>query len=118
MTWILVALVGFAAGVVSGLFGVGGAIVVIPGLMMLAGLDQLTANGTSLTALLLPVGILGALEYYRRGQVNLAYAAIMAVGLLIGSLLGAKLAGALSEAALRRAFGGFLLLVSVKFLLW
>jgi len=118
MTSILVALVGFAAGVVSGLFGVGGAIVVIPGLMMVAGLDQLTANGTSLAALLLPVGILGALEYYRRGQVNVAYAAIIAVGLFVGPLLGAKLAGALPAVALRRAFGGFLLLVSVKFLLW
>ena len=118
MTWLPVALIGFVGGVVSGLFGLGGATVIVPGLVLLTGLDQLTANGTSLAALLLPVGILGALEYYRRGQVNVAYAAIIAVGLLVGSLLGAKLAGALSEAALRRAFGGFLLLVSVKFLLW
>ncbi len=118
MTWVLVALIGFVAGVVSGLFGVGGAIVVIPGLMLLAGLDQLTANGTSLAALLLPVGILGALEYHRRGQMNITYAAILAVGLLVGPLLGAKLAGTLPAVALRRAFGGFLLLVSVKFLLW
>src|SRR2546421_4560515 len=102
MTWVLVALIGFVAGVVSGLFGVGGAIVVIPGLMLLAGLDQLTANGTSLAALLLPVGILCALGYYKRGQGNLAYAAILSGGLLVGPLLRAKLAGALSEGALRR----------------
>src|SRR3989441_11096477 len=117
MTWVLVALIGFAGGVVSGLFGVGGAIVIVPGLVLLTGLDQLTANGTSLAALLLPVGILGALEYYRRGQVNVAYAAILAVGLLVGPLLGAKLAGALSEAALRRGFGGFPPLAWAKILL-
>src|SRR2546421_877 len=69
MTWVLVALLGLVAGVVSGLFGIGGAIVIIPGLVLLAKLPQHTANGTSLAALLLPVGILGVLEYNRRGQV-------------------------------------------------
>src|SRR2546426_597599 len=84
MTWVLVALLGLVAGVVSGLFGIGGAIVIIPGLVLLAKLPQHTANGTSLAALLLPVGILGVLEYNRRGQVNFGYAAIIAAGLLIG----------------------------------
>lgn len=117
MTWILVTVIGLFAGVVSGLFGVGGAIVIIPGLVLLAHLNQHTANGTSLAALLLPVGLLGALEYYKRGQVNIPYAALLAVGLLIGAFLGAKLAGSLSDVMLRRAFGAFLLLVSAKFLL-
>jgi len=117
MTWVLVALIGLVAGVVSGLFGVGGAIVIIPGLVLVAKLPQHTANGTSLAALLLPVGLLGALEYYRRGQVNVPYAAIIAAGLFFGALLGAKLAGPLSDAALRRAFGGFLMIVAVRLLL-
>ncbi len=116
MTWILVALLGLVAGVVSGLFGVGGAIVIIPGLVLLAKLPQHTAHGTSLAALLLPVGILGALEYYKRGQVNIAYAAVVAVGLLIGAYFGAKLAGTMSDVMLRRAFGVFLLIVSVRLL--
>lgn len=116
MTWALVALLGLVAGVVSGLFGVGGAIVIIPGLVLIAKLPQHTAHGTSLAALLLPVGLLGALEYYRRGQVNLAYAAVVAVGLLIGAYFGARLAGTMSDVMLRKAFGGFLLLVSVKLL--
>jgi len=116
MTWILVALLGLVAGVVSGLFGVGGAIVIIPGLVLLAKLPQHTAHGTSLAALLLPVGLLGALEYYKRGQVNVAFAAVVAVGLLIGAYFGARLAGAMSEAMLRKAFGIFLLVVSVKLL--
>lgn len=116
MTWALVALLGLVAGVVSGLFGVGGAIVIIPGLVLIAKLPQHTAHGTSLAALLLPVGLLGALEYYKRGQVNIAYAAVVAVGLLIGAYFGARLAGTMSDVMLRKAFGVFLLLVSIKLL--
>src|SRR6059058_1133937 len=117
MTWALVALIGLAAGVVSGLFGVGGAIVIIPGLVLVAKLPQHTANGTSLAALLLPVGLLGAMEYYRRGQVNVPYAAIIAAGLFFGALLGAKLARSVSDVALRRAFGVFLMIVAVRLLI-
>src|SRR5256884_8594555 len=112
MTWVLVAMIGLVAGVVSGLFGVGGAIVIIPGLVLAAKLPQHTANGTSLAALLLPVGLLGAVEYYRRGEVNVPYAAIIAAGLFFGALLGAKLAGSVSDVALRRAFGVFLMIVA------
>src|SRR5207249_6934735 len=117
MTWALVAMIGLIAGVVSGLFGVGGAIVIIPGLVLVAKLPQHTANGTSLAALLLPVGLLGAMEYYRRGQVNVPYAAIIAAGLFFGALLGAKLAGSVSDVALRRAVGVFLLIVAVRLLI-
>src|SRR2546423_1759512 len=117
MTWVLVAMFGLVAGAVSGLFGVGGAIVIIPGLVLVAKLPQHTANGTSLAALLLPVGLLGAIEYYRRGQVNVPYAAIISVGLFFGALLGAKLAGTLADATLRRAFGVFLMIVAVPVLI-
>ena len=116
MSYVLVAVLGLAAGVVSGLFGVGGAIVVVPGLVLLAKLPQHMANGTSLAALLLPVGLLGFLQYYKRGQVSLPYAAIVAVGLFVGALVGAKLAGSFPDASLRRAFGAFLLLVAGKLL--
>ena len=118
MTWVLVAAIGFAAGIVSGLFGVGGAIVIIPGLVLLLGMSQHAANGTSLAALLLPVGLLGTLEYYRRGEVNVPYAVVIAAGLLLGALIGARLAGLLSDLTLRRAFGAFLLLVAVRLLAW
>lgn len=117
MTWFLVSLLGLAAGVISGLFGVGGAIVIIPGLVLIAKLPQHTAHGTSLAALLLPVGLLGALEYYKRGQVNIAYAAVIAVGLLIGAYFGARFAASISDVMLRKAFGAFLLLISAKLLL-
>ncbi len=116
MTWVLVAAIGLVAGVVSGLFGIGGAVLIVPALVLLVKLSQHAAQGTSLAALLLPVGLLGALDYYRRGQVNVPYAAIIAVGLFVGALLGAKLAGGIPDAALRRAFGAFLLLVAAKLL--
>jgi len=117
MTWVLVALLGLFAGVISGLFGVGGAIVIIPGLVLIAKLPQHTAHGTSLAALLLPVGLLGAMEYYKRGQVNIAYAAVVAVGLLIGAYFGARLAASMSDVMLKKAFGVCLLRISVKLLL-
>ena len=116
MTWALVALIGLVGGVVSGLFGVGGAIVIVPALILLVKVPPHTASGTSLASLLLPVGLLGALEYYRRGQVNIPYAIILAAGLFIGAYVGAHVAGAVSDVALKRAFGGLLLLVAGKLL--
>jgi uncharacterized membrane protein YfcA len=117
MTWLLVSLLGLLAGVVSGLFGVGGAVVIIPGLVLIAKLPQHTAHGTSLAALLLPVGLLGVLEYAKRDQVHWVYAGVVAAGLLIGAYFGARLAGSLNDVMLRKAFGVFLLLVSAKLLL-
>jgi uncharacterized membrane protein YfcA len=117
MTWALVSVLGLFAGVISGLFGVGGAIVIIPGLVLIAKLPQHAAHGTSLAALLLPVGLLGVIEYAKRQQVNWPYAAVVAVGLLIGAYFGARLAGSISDVMLRKAFGAFLLLVSAKLLL-
>lgn len=116
MIWIWVGLLGLAGGVVAGLFGVGGAIIIVPGLVLLANLPQHAAHGTSLAALLLPVGLLGVLEYHRRGQVNVPYALVIAAGLFVGAFFGAKLAGTLPEEMLRRVFGGFLLLVSLRLL--
>lgn len=119
MVWFLVAVLGLGAGVVSGLFGVGGAVVIIPGLVLLAKLPQHTAHGTSLAALAVPIGIIiGTLEYHKRGQVNLGLAAVVAVGLIIGAYFGARLAGGMSDVMLRKAFGAFLLVVSVRMLVW
>lgn len=116
MNYVFVGVLGLATGVVSGLFGIGGGVIIVPALVLLLRLDQHTATGTSLGALLLPVGLLGVLEYHRRGQVNVPYAALLAVGLLVGALVGAKVAGDLSGVMLRRGFGVLLLLVSVKLL--
>jgi len=116
MTWVWVSVLGLLAGVVSGLFGVGGAVVIIPGLVLIAKMPQHTAHGTSLAALLLPVGLLGVLEYSKRGQVNWAYAGVVAAGLLIGAYCGARLAGQIPDDTLRKVFGCFLLVIPVKLL--
>ncbi len=114
MTWVLVSLLGLCAGVISGLFGVGGAVVIIPGLVLIAKLPQHTAHGTSLAALLLPVGLLGVLEYSKRQQVHWAYAAVVAVGLLIGAYFGARLAGSISDVTLRKGFSEAALVVGLS----
>ncbi|HEY6809230.1 MAG TPA: sulfite exporter TauE/SafE family protein [Gemmatimonadales bacterium] len=116
MTTVWVGLIGLVAGIVSGFFGVGGAVVIIPGLVLLAKMDQHTANGTSLASLLLPVGLLGALQYYKQGKVNIPFAALLAAGLFLGAYFGARWAGSVPDAVLRRAFGAMLLLLSVKLL--
>jgi len=116
MTWTLVSVLGLLAGVVSGLFGVGGAVVIIPGLVFITKMPQHTAHGTSLAALLLPVGLLGVMQYAKRQQVDWGYAAVVAVGLLIGAYFGARLAGSVPDDTLRKAFGGFLLIVAAKLL--
>ncbi|MDO8501371.1 MAG: sulfite exporter TauE/SafE family protein [Gemmatimonadaceae bacterium] len=106
--------IGFLAGILSGIFGIGGGVVIVPALILLAGLAPITATGTSLAALLLPVGALGAWEYYRRGHLNIGAALWVALGLLVGAWLGAKLAHQLSPVQLRRGFAIFLVLVAAK----
>lgn len=108
--------VGFAAGILAGLFGVGGGLIIVPALILLAHFAPITAIGTSLTALLLPVGALGVWEYYRKGHVNIPAALFIAVGIFFGALLGAMLAHQLSPVQLKRAFAVFLVVVAGR--LW
>jgi hypothetical protein len=109
--------IGIVAGVAAGMFGIGGGLIIVPALVLLYGLSQHAAVGTSLGAILLPVGALGAWVYYRNGNLNVRYSLLIAAGLLVGAFLGAKLVQPVSDLTLRRLFGGFLLLVSVK-MLW
>jgi uncharacterized protein len=116
MTVVLFVIVGIVAGILSGLFGIGGGVVVVPALVLVAGMPLLTATGTSLGALLLPVGLLGAYQYYKSGNLNVAAALWVAVGIVAGVWLGARLAHRLSGTELQRAFAVFLLVVAVR--LW
>lgn len=111
MVFVFIA-IGFSAGILSGLFGIGGGVVIVPALILLARLTPITATGTSLAALLLPVGALGAWEYYKRGHLNVPAALFIALGLLFGAWLGARLAQQLSPVQLKRAFAVFLVLVA------
>jgi uncharacterized membrane protein YfcA len=109
---LLFLIVGLLAGVLSGVFGIGGGVVIVPALIFLAGFVPITATGTSLGALLLPVGALGAYEYYRKGNLNIGASLWIALGLFVGAWLGARLAQHLTPVQLRRSFAVFLVLVA------
>lgn len=107
-------LIGLAAGVLSGLFGIGGGVVIVPALLLLAGMSPLAATGTSLGALLLPVGALGAWAYYRNGHLDLRASLLIALGLFLGAYFGARLAMVFTPVQLKRAFAVFLVLVAIR----
>ena len=107
-------LIGLAAGLLSGLFGIGGGILIVPALLLIGRMAPATATGTSLGALLLPVGALGAWQYYKNGHVDVRASALIALGLLVGAFFGARFAQGLDPLLARRAFAVFLVLVSVK----
>jgi uncharacterized protein len=104
--------IGLGAGLLSGMFGIGGGIVIVPALVLLAHMTQKTATGTSLAALLLPVGALGAYEYYKAGAVEGRAALLIAPGLLVGALIGAKVALQIPTRDMQRAFAVFLCVVA------
>ena len=103
MTWLML-LVGLIVGMFSGIVGIGGGILFIPALIWLAGMDQHKAQGTSLGALLAPVGLLAFWEYYRTGNADLRIAALLAVGFFVGGYFGAVGAQHISDLWLRRIF--------------
>lgn len=111
---ILYILIGLGAGVLSGLFGIGGGVVIVPALMLAANMSPLAATGTSLGALLLPVGALGAWAYYKSGHLDIRIALLLAVGLFLGAYGGAKLAMTIPPVYLKRAFAVFLVLVAIR----
>ena len=114
---LLFILIGIGAGVLSGLFGIGGGIVIVPALIYLAKMTPQTATGTSLGVFLLPVGILGAMTYYRAGHMNVRVTLWVALGLFMGAYFGARLAQTLTSVQLKRAFALLLLFVAGR-LLW
>ena len=116
MVTVLFLLIGLGAGVLSGLFGIGGGIVIVPMLIFLARMAPATATGTSLGALLLPVGALGAYQYYRANHIDIRVSLLVAAGLFVGAYFGAKLAVGLDPAMMKRSFAVFLVLVAVR--LW
>ena len=103
MNWMML-LVGLVVGMVSGVVGIGGGILFVPALVWLAGMSQHKAQGTSLGALLAPVGILAFLEYYRDGNADLRVALLLAAGFLVGGYFGAAGAQFISDLWLRRIF--------------
>jgi uncharacterized protein len=113
----LIIIIGLAGGFLSGTFGIGGGIIIVPALVFLLGMSQSGAQGTSLTMMLAPVGILAVINYYKAGYVNFKYAVLLMVFFVVGSYFGSKLAIHLSDKVLKQAFGVILLLAGTKMIL-
>lgn len=111
--WLTFIVIGGLGGVASGLFGIGGGIVIVPALIYWAGFTPHKAIGTSLAVLLPPIGLAAAIEYYRHGNVNIRAAAILAVTMILGAWGGAYLSNRLSGPYLRLLFGLFVFALGI-----
>ncbi len=111
--YIYLALIGLTAGVLSGLFGIGGGVLIVPALMYGLGFSQSLATGTSLAILLPPVGIAAVIVYYRHGAVDLKAAMVTAVMVMLGSWLGAKFAVGIDPVMMKVFFGVFLIVLGI-----
>jgi len=108
---------GLLGGTLSGILGIGGAVLLIPALVYIFGFEQHTAQGTTLAMMIPPIGLLAMLEYYKAGHVNLKVAGIMCVGMFIGGYFGANIAAVIPAATLRKVFGILLLAIGMKMVL-
>lgn len=116
LTILLLVIIGIAAGVLGGLVGVGGGIIIVPSLIYFLHFTQKNAQGTSLGLLLLPVGILGVLQYYKEGYVDFKIVSILSLGFLLGSYLGSKIALNLPQETVKKIFAILMLVISIKML--
>lgn len=116
MNGILVVVIGFLAGIFSGLFGIGGGIVMVPAMVLLAHFPLIKATGTSLAAILLPVGIFGVMAYYRAKLIDVRGSIFIATGLVISVVVGAWLAHSLPADVMRKLYALFCLYVSWTFI--
>ncbi len=120
MTFLILMLlifIGLVAGIFSGLIGIGGAIVIIPSLIFLMGMDQYQAQGTSLAVMLPPIGLLAAYNYYKAGALNWKYALVISAAFFIGGYFGSKMALNIPEVILKKVLAVILALIAVKLFL-
>lgn len=113
-TIVYLVFIGVCAGIVSGFIGIGGGIIIVPGLIYLAGLTQIQAQGTSLALMLPPIGILAFMHYYKEGNVDLKVAGIVAVTFIVGGFFGAKLAHKIDQNLVKIIFGILMILIAIK----
>jgi uncharacterized protein len=116
MNWLYL-LLGLVVGLLSGVVGTGGGVLIVPALVLLFHMGQRKAQGTSLGALLLPIGALAFWEYYKAGNVEIGAALLIALGFAVGGYFGGIWAHHLSEPVLRRLLGTLLLAVGLHLLL-
>jgi len=112
--WYLYLTLGLVSGIASGFLGLGGGTVIIPALVYIFGFSQHQAQGTTLAMMIPPIGLLAAMKYYFEGNVKIDVAAILCVGFFVGGFIGAKFVAKVPEPLLKKVFGSFLFLVSLK----
>lgn len=115
-TVLIIILIGIAAGILSGLVGVGGGIIIVPALVYFIGFSQKAAQGTSLGVLLLPVGILGVLQYYKQGHIDMKVVGYLSIGFLIGGYLGSRIALTISQESAKKIFALLMVVIAIKML--
>ena len=114
-TLLILICIGVFAGMASGMIGVGGGIIIVPFLVYALGINQFNAQGTSIAAMLPPIGILAAYNYHRADAINWKFAVVIAISFIIGGYFGSKLTlGFISESTLKKIFGGIMLLGAIK----
>lgn len=115
MTQVLIlALIGISAGILSGMFGVGGGVIIVPALVFFLGMSQHEAQGTSIGLMLLPIGILAARNYYVKGDLDIKAGLIIALFFVLGGYFGSKMALSINGLLLKRVFGIFTLIVALR----
>jgi uncharacterized membrane protein YfcA len=115
-TIVLLIIVGVAAGMLSGLVGLGGGVIIVPALVFLLGFSQYQATGTSLGILLLPAGIFAVMNYYKKGYIDIKVVLLIFAGFLIGGYLGSKISLSLPQTTLKKIFAVVLILIAGKVL--
>jgi len=116
-TLIILILIGLSAGVLSGFVGIGGGVLMVPAMIYFLGLGQHESQGTSLAVMLPPIGVLAAYNYYKAGELNWKYAAVIALFFIVGGYFGSKFALVLDAKLLKKIFGIGLLLVAIKMII-
>lgn len=111
---LLLILIGIITGILSGFFGVGGAIIIIPALILIFGFTQHEAQGTSVAILLAPIGFFAFINYYKAGYVNIKYALVIAAAFFIGAYFGSKIAINVNGDVLKKIFAVFIVLMGIR----
>jgi len=113
-TILIVILIGIAAGMLSGLVGIGGGLIIVPALVYFLGMSQHSAQGTSLGLILLPVGILAVMAYYKQGHVDPKIVGLLAIGFVAGSFFGSKISLNLPQETVKKIFAVLMIIIAVK----
>lgn len=116
-TFLILLAIGLSAGIFGGMVGLGGGVIMIPAMIYFLGVSQQAAQGTSLAVMLPPVGLMAVMNYYKAGQMNFKYAAIIAIAFFVGGYFGSKIALNISPDKMKKVFAVALMIIAVNMLI-